>query len=98
MPGGFSVALTDEARRVLCELQKSDPKRARKAAKALRILQEVGPGHPGFRTHKNDSISGPFGETWQVYLENHTPSAWRMFFCYGPGKGVITVFLLAPHA
>ncbi len=98
MPGGFKVDLTDEARRVLLELKKSDLKRAKKVAKALQILREFGPDYPGFKTHKNDSVPGPFGETWQAYLENHTPSAWRMFFCYGPGRGVITVFLFAPHA
>lgn len=83
---------------MLLELKKSDLKRAKKVAKALQTLREFGPDYPGFKTHKNDSVPGPFGETWQAYLENHTPSAWRMFFCYGPGRGVITVFLFAPHA
>lgn len=98
MSQGFKVELTDEALGTIRQLKKSDPARAKKVAKALQRLQQVGPDYPGFRTHKNDSIPGPFGETWQVYLENNTSRAWRMFFCYGPARGILTVFLIAPHA
>jgi hypothetical protein len=34
---------------------------------------------------------------WDSYVENHTPSAWRIFWHYGPGDGEITIVTIGPH-
>ena len=34
---------------------------------------------------------------WEVYVENRTPSAWRVWFWYGPGQGEISILAIAPH-
>lgn len=93
----FQVIVTDEAKRTLAHLRKRDIKRARKAAAALKKLRQHGPFYPSLNSHKIESIKGPLGETWESYIENHTPGAWRIFWNYGPKTGVITVFLIREH-
>ena len=36
-------------------------------------------------------------KVWQSYLENDTPKAGRIYWCYGPEKGGITIVGLEPH-
>lgn len=72
-------------------------KKLRKVRRALGRLQ-IDPTHPGLRSHKYSSMSGTNGEeVWDSYVENNTPSAWRIFWHYGPGSGVITVVTITPH-
>jgi hypothetical protein len=69
----------------------------KKWRKALGFLS-ANPRHPGLASHEIDALSRRYGEkVWQSYLENRTPSAGRMFWIYGPGKGEITVIGLEPH-
>lgn len=34
---------------------------------------------------------------WESYVENNTPSAWRIWWFDGPGDEVITVVDVGPH-
>ena len=34
---------------------------------------------------------------FEAYVQNRTPSAYRVFWCYGPGQREITVIAVAPH-
>lgn len=97
MADRFRVVLTDEATKTLKYLQKRDIRRAKKVAAALKRLREHGPAYPSLKSHKVESIKGPFGETWESYVENHTPGAWRIFWHHGPDTGIITVFLIREH-
>lgn len=97
MADQFRIDLTDEAKAALARLKKRDVNRARKVASTLKKLREHGPSYPSLNSHKIDSIAGPHGQTWESYIENHTPDAWRIFWCYGPKAGVITVFLIRNH-
>jgi hypothetical protein len=96
----FKLLYTREAERVLNDLrakQQYEPK-LKKVRKALRLLAEVGPRHPGLHSHDYQSIPGPGGATlWESYVENKTPSAWRIWWIYGPGDGEITVITIGPH-
>lgn len=68
-------------------------------AKCLALLQS-NPRHPGLHTHEFESIENPFNKGEKVceaYAQNQTPSAYRVFWCYGPGKGEITILKIAPH-
>lgn len=72
-------------------------KRAKAVRKALGYLEE-NPRHPGLNTHKFTSLKGPRGEeVFEAYAENKTPAAYRIFWHYGVGKGIITVLAITPH-
>ncbi len=65
--------------------------------KALNLLSE-NPRHPGLNSHPFDSLDAVFGERiWESYVENNTPSAWRIWWYYGPEDGQIMVVHLAQH-
>jgi hypothetical protein len=67
--------------------------------KALRFLQE-NPQHPSLSSHEYHSLDHPFdkdGKVWESYIQNETPGAYRLFWCYGPTKGEITVIAITPH-
>ena len=67
--------------------------------KALRLLRE-NPKHPSLSAHSYDSIPHPWDKkqkVWGAYAQNHTPGAYRIFWCYGPKKGEITIIAITPH-
>jgi hypothetical protein len=99
VPPPFSLRFSDEARDALSQLT-SSPQHAKKLKKVRKALGrlEVDPRHPGLRSHKYSSLHGQDGEdVWDSYVENNTPSAWRIFWHYGPGASVITVVSITPH-
>jgi hypothetical protein len=58
------------------------------------------PKHPSLHTHAYGDIDHPFekkGKVFEAYAQNRTPCAYRVFWCYGPGKGELTIVLIAPH-
>lgn len=67
--------------------------------KTLDLLR-ANPKHPGLQTHEFDSIENPYDESQKVfeaYAQNNTPGAYRVFWCYGPGKKEITIIAITPH-
>lgn len=95
----FSLKLTPGARATLTKLQ-SDAGLAKRLSAVRKTLArlESNPRHPGLRSHKFQSLSGPAGEdVFEVYAEQATPAAYRVFWCYGPGKGEITIIAITPH-
>lgn len=95
----FTLRVADEAAQVLTALGAA-PQYEGKLKKVRRTLGRIqqNPRHPGLNSHKYDSIAGVNGEeVWESYVENKTPSAWRIFWHYGPEKGVITVLTIGPH-
>lgn len=96
----FNLIYTPSALAVLNELvAKARYKvKAKKVAKTLRLLEQQGPSHPGLETHLYRSIKGPNGEPlWESYVENKTPSAWRIWWVYGPGSDTLTIITIGPH-
>ncbi|MGH3327648.1 MAG: hypothetical protein ACRDPT_07645 [Streptomycetales bacterium] len=96
----FHLIYTEEAAKVLDSIQGSAQyvTKWKKIRKALRLLENPGPGHPGLHSHQYQSIPGPGGSPlWESYVENRTPSAWRIWWIYGPGRREITVVTLGPH-
>ena len=93
----FRIQLTESAEQTLEDLAQSEPKKHRKVLKTL-ALMETNLRHPGLKTHKYDSLTGPNEEeVFEAYVENRTPGAFRIFWYYGPDSGVITVFTITPH-
>lgn len=71
----------------------------KQVAKAIGFLLND-PKHPGLQTHEYSSIPHPFepnGKVFEAYAQNKTPGAYRIFWCYGPGQGVITIIAITPH-
>lgn len=65
--------------------------------KALGRLQ-TNPRHPSLNTHKYHGLSAPNGQDmFEAYAQNHTPSAYRIFWHYGPKPGEITIYAITPH-
>jgi len=95
----FSLVFTPEATSALEALEGDghQEKKLKKVRRALGRLQQD-PKHPGLSSHTYTSLSGVNGEAvWDSYVENNTPSAWRIFWHYGPDDGVITVLAITPH-
>jgi len=58
------------------------------------------PRHPGLKTHKYDSLEHPYDRkqpVFEAYAQNRTPGAYRVFWCYGPKPGQITIIAITPH-
>jgi len=71
----------------------------KQVAKAIALLLD-NPRHPGLNTHPYDSLESPYGRdsrVFEAYAQNQTPGAYRVFWCYGPGKGQITIIAITPH-
>lgn len=67
--------------------------------KALILLRD-NPRHPGLSSHEYHSLDHPFHKdekVWEWSIQNETPGAYRLFWCYGPGKGEITIIAITPH-
>lgn len=93
----FRLEYQPEAEETLANLQQTDPKKYKKVLKTLGLMQ-TNLRHPGLKSHKYDSLSGPDEEeVFEAYVENKTPAAFRVFWYYGPGKNVITILAITPH-
>lgn len=67
--------------------------------KCVRFLLE-NPKHPGLNTHEFHSIEHPYdtnAKVFEAYVQNRTPGAYRLFWCYGPEIGQITIIAITPH-
>jgi len=95
----FNIKITDLARDQLEKLKqdKSLAKKCNKVIKTIKLLSE-NPKHPGLHTHRFISLKGPNGEkVFEAYVDQDTPNAYRLFWCYGPGKEDITIIAIVPH-
>jgi hypothetical protein len=93
----FRIEFSSSARDSLVNLQELDPKKYNKVLKTLGLMA-TNLRHPSLTTHKYDTLSGPNEEeVFEAYVENKTPAAFRVFWYYGPEKGVITVIAITPH-
>lgn len=99
MSDAFTLKFTPEAQTVLKDLASSPQyaNKLKKVRKCLGLLQ-ADPRYPGLNSHKYSSLHGINGEeVWDSYVENNSPAAWRVFWHYGPGSGMITVVTIGPH-
>lgn len=67
--------------------------------KTLMLLRD-NPRHPGLQTHEYTSIENPYDpkqKVFEAYAQNRTPGAYRVFWCYGPGQGQLTIIAITPH-
>ena len=58
------------------------------------------PRHPGLQTHEYLSLQHPYNpeeKVFEAYAQHKTPGAYRVFWCYGPIKGQLTIIAITPH-
>ncbi|HEY3245048.1 MAG TPA: hypothetical protein VGM03_17030 [Phycisphaerae bacterium] len=63
-------------------------------------LLAANPRHPGLQTQEYTSIENPYdknAKVFEAYVQQRTPGAYRVFWCYGPQKGEITIIAITPH-
>jgi hypothetical protein len=100
MQGQFRLRFTTSASDALKLLGRtpSSAKRLKAVQKTLGLLERHGPRHPSLHTHEYSSLAGPGGQTvFEACAENRMPAAFRVFWCYGPSKGEITIIAITPH-
>ena len=69
-----------------------------KRYRAIKKTLAVNPRHNSLQAPEYMSLKGPNGEkVFKAYAEQKTPAAYRVFWYYGPSKGIITVFAITPH-
>lgn len=95
----FELKYTDEAEAQRFALEHSPShQKAWKAVRKTLALMETNLRHPGLQTHKYLSQAGPHGaDVFEAYAQNRTPGAYRVFWCYGPEPGQITILMITPH-
>ncbi|MDP2918964.1 MAG: hypothetical protein Q8O43_01930 [Dehalococcoidia bacterium] len=81
-------------------LLKSEPslsKRYKAVKKTIELLAS-NPRHNSLRAHEFSSLKGPEGEkVFEAYAEQSTSAAYRVFWCYGPSRGQITILAVTRH-
>jgi len=64
------------------------------------LLLADNPRHPGLQTHPYHSLESPFdpkAKVFEAYAQHRASGAYRVFWCYGPGPGEITILAITPH-
>jgi hypothetical protein len=95
----FELEWTEEAEATYYQLKgdASQKKRYRAVKKTISFLAR-NPRHPSLQTHEFLSLKGPNGQkVFEAYAEQRTPAAYRVFWYYGPSRGIITIFAITPH-
>jgi len=99
----YKLRVSRGAAKTLEGLKSGDPNdlaMLKKIRRALARLEE-NPRHPGLASHLYESFPVDRDvKVWDSYVENRTPSAWRIFWQYGPDDEnvqVITILAIGPH-
>ena len=97
----FELKFTQTADTQLRKIEKnlSHAALSKQIKKSLGYLQ-INPKHPSLKTHVFDSIDHPWNsreKVFEAYAQNNTPSAYRIFWCYGPDKKQITIIAITQH-
>ena len=97
----FRLTLQPEADQQLHDLEhdrnKKDLKKLGRVRKCLGLI-ERNPRYPSLHSHKYVEKKGKNGEdVWESYVENKAPTAWRVFWHYGPKSDEITIVAITPH-
>lgn len=97
--------------KALASLQNRTQQQKKKSSQAEGLFKQVtkavallasNPKHPGLQTHAYESLSHEFEpgkkvKVFEAYVQNQTPGAYRVFWCYGPGEKQITIIAITPH-
>jgi len=95
----FELVFTPQADENLKEIENNPAQKSvLKAVRKTLGFMETNLRHPSLNTHEFTSLKGPNGEkVFEAYAQQKTPSAYRIFWYYGPGKKQITIVAITPH-
>jgi hypothetical protein len=99
----FSTAAESQLK-ALAEGGAANAIKLKKVRRALALLEQD-PRYPGLHSHQYENVPGESkARVWDSYVENKTPSAWRIFWMYGPNEivggqevAIISVLAITPH-
>lgn len=97
----FALVFTRSAQEEFERLEGS-PRHAglvKQIKKTLGFLQ-TNSRHPSLQAHIFHSLENPYNphdKVFEAYVQQYTPAAYRLFWCYGPKKSQITVIAITPH-
>ena len=93
----FTRDALDQLRKIQSQVSQSGL--TRQIKKSLGYLQ-TNPKHPSLKSHPYNAIDHPWNlgeKVFEAYVQNNTPSAYRIFWCYGPDKKQITIIAITAH-
>lgn len=95
----FELIFTPQADLDLREIEDdSGKKNILKAVRKTLGFMETNLRHPSLNTYEFTSLKGPKGEkVFEAYVQQSTPSAYRIFWYYGPERRQITIVAITPH-
>jgi hypothetical protein len=95
----FALIFTPQADEDLREIGNNPAKKnILKAVRKTLGLIEINLRHPSLNTHEFTSLKRPNGEkVFEAYVQQRTPTAYRIFWYYGPGRKQITIVAITPH-
>jgi hypothetical protein len=93
------LIFTSQADEDLHELETNPArKNVLRAVRKTLGFMETNLKHPSLQTHEYTSLKGPRGEkVFEAYVQQRTPSAYRIFWYYGPQRDQITIAAITPH-
>ena len=94
----FKLVFAERANEQYFEILDNPAKKnlAKQVEKTLEFLK-INPRHPSLHTHKNQQLSHFHKRPiFQVYVQNYTPGAYRIFFIYS-AKNEITITSIEAH-
>ena len=93
----FELSFTPQADSDMLEIE-SDPAKRRVLQAVRKTLGFMETNLTSLNTHEYTSLKGPNGEkVFEAYVQQKTPSAYRVFWYYGPHKGQLTIVAITPH-
>lgn len=97
----FELVFTRAAQEELDRLESSSRHSGlvKQVKKTLGFLQ-ANLRHPSLQSHVFHSLKNPYHaqeKIFEAYVQQHTPAAYRIFWCYGPQKGQITIIAVTSH-
>lgn len=95
----FALIFTPQADEDLQEIENDSSKRdVLKAVRKTLGFMETNLRPPSLNTHEFISFKGPNGEkVFEAYVQQKTPSAYRIFWHGGPGRKQVTLVAITPH-
>ena len=97
----FELFFTESADAELKRLERSamEAGKTKQIKKALGNLQK-NPKRPSLQTHKFSAFPHPYDpkqDVFVAYAQQHTPGAARILWCYGKGRGELTILAIIAH-
>jgi hypothetical protein len=95
----FELIFTPQADEDIREIENNPAQKdILKAVRKILGFMETNLRHPSLNTLEFTSLKGPKGEkVFEAYAQQSKPSAYRVFWYYGPGRKQITIVAITPH-